>query len=113
MLQLNNSWILVAADNQAGSDTKLTVEDLFKPEFKAHDPEAEWINGEWCKIYWLNPLEFTTFLCIPSDMDGNKKDEIYIKKMLHLFLHSDQTLRGSNEALKLSSGFAVCLFHRR
>ncbi|KAM7407888.1 hypothetical protein PAMA_003581 [Pampus argenteus] len=36
--------LLTPADNQAGSDTKLTVEDLFKPEFKVHDPEANWIN---------------------------------------------------------------------
>uniref|UniRef100_A0A8C7FMT0 Dipeptidyl peptidase like 10 n=1 Tax=Oncorhynchus kisutch TaxID=8019 RepID=A0A8C7FMT0_ONCKI len=36
--------LLTPADSQAGSDTKLTVEDLFKPEFVAHDPEAKWIN---------------------------------------------------------------------
>uniref|UniRef100_A0A3Q3FB72 Dipeptidyl peptidase like 10 n=1 Tax=Kryptolebias marmoratus TaxID=37003 RepID=A0A3Q3FB72_KRYMA len=36
--------LLTPADTQAGSDTKLTVEDLFKPEFKVHDPEAKWIN---------------------------------------------------------------------
>ncbi|XP_070693812.1 inactive dipeptidyl peptidase 10-like [Pempheris klunzingeri] len=36
--------LLTPADNQAGSDTKLSVEDLFKPEFKVHDPEAKWIN---------------------------------------------------------------------
>lgn len=38
--------VFAAVDNQAGSDTKLTVEDLFKAEFKVHDPEAKWINGE-------------------------------------------------------------------
>uniref|UniRef100_A0A3P8XU27 Dipeptidyl peptidase like 10 n=1 Tax=Esox lucius TaxID=8010 RepID=A0A3P8XU27_ESOLU len=36
--------LLTPADSQAGSDTKLTVEDLFKPEFVVHDPEAKWIN---------------------------------------------------------------------
>ncbi|XP_029314602.1 inactive dipeptidyl peptidase 10 isoform X1 [Cottoperca gobio] len=36
--------LLTPADNQAGSDTKLAVEDLFRPEFKVHDPEAKWIN---------------------------------------------------------------------
>uniref|UniRef100_A0A8C7ZSL1 Dipeptidyl peptidase like 10 n=1 Tax=Oryzias sinensis TaxID=183150 RepID=A0A8C7ZSL1_9TELE len=36
--------LLTPVDNQAGSDTKLTVEDLFRPEFKVHDPEAKWIN---------------------------------------------------------------------
>ncbi|KAK5603484.1 hypothetical protein CRENBAI_006400, partial [Crenichthys baileyi] len=36
--------LLTPVDSQAGSDTKLTVEDLFKPEFKVHDPEAKWIN---------------------------------------------------------------------
>ncbi|KAM8857924.1 inactive dipeptidyl peptidase 10 isoform 2-T2 [Synchiropus picturatus] len=36
--------LLTPADTQAGSDTKLTVEDLFKPDFVVHDPEASWIN---------------------------------------------------------------------
>uniref|UniRef100_A0A8C6UBB2 Dipeptidyl peptidase like 10 n=1 Tax=Neogobius melanostomus TaxID=47308 RepID=A0A8C6UBB2_9GOBI len=36
--------LLTPDDNQAGSDTKLTVEDLFKADFKVHDPEAKWIN---------------------------------------------------------------------
>ncbi|XP_030194547.1 inactive dipeptidyl peptidase 10 isoform X2 [Gadus morhua] len=36
--------LLTPADSQAGSDTKLTVEDLFRAEFVIHDPEAKWIN---------------------------------------------------------------------
>lgn len=36
--------LLTPADNPAGSDTKLTVEDLFKAEFIVHDPEAKWFN---------------------------------------------------------------------
>ncbi|XP_062862751.1 inactive dipeptidyl peptidase 10-like [Trichomycterus rosablanca] len=36
--------LLTPADTQAGSDTKLTVEDLFGPDFYVHDPEALWIN---------------------------------------------------------------------
>ncbi|TSK92869.1 Inactive dipeptidyl peptidase 10 [Bagarius yarrelli] len=35
---------LFQADTLAGSDTKLTVEDLFSPDFYVHDPEALWIN---------------------------------------------------------------------
>ncbi|KAF3695171.1 Dipeptidyl aminopeptidase-like protein 6 Dipeptidyl peptidase 6 Dipeptidyl peptidase VI [Channa argus] len=40
----NRKNVFFVADNQAGTDTKLTVEDLFKPEFKVHDPEAKWVN---------------------------------------------------------------------
>ncbi|XP_017324623.1 inactive dipeptidyl peptidase 10 isoform X2 [Ictalurus punctatus] len=36
--------LLTPADTLAGSDTKLTVEDLFSPDFYVHDPEAHWIN---------------------------------------------------------------------
>uniref|UniRef100_A0A3B4EG42 Dipeptidyl peptidase like 10 n=1 Tax=Pygocentrus nattereri TaxID=42514 RepID=A0A3B4EG42_PYGNA len=36
--------LLTPADTLAGSDTKLTVEDLFGPDFHVHDPEALWIN---------------------------------------------------------------------
>ncbi|KAF5904165.1 inactive dipeptidyl peptidase 10 isoform X1, partial [Clarias magur] len=36
--------LLTPADTLAGSDTKLTVEDLFSPDFYVHDPEARWIN---------------------------------------------------------------------
>lgn len=37
---------VLAADTLAGSDTKLTVEDLFSPDFYVHDPEARWMNGK-------------------------------------------------------------------
>ncbi|CAL8378666.1 unnamed protein product [Boreogadus saida] len=40
--------LLTPADSQAGSNTKLTVEDLFRAEFVIHDPEAKWINGMLC-----------------------------------------------------------------
>jgi hypothetical protein len=43
---VNNALLSFTADSQAGSDTKLTVEDLFRAEFVIHDPEAKWINGE-------------------------------------------------------------------
>uniref|UniRef100_A0A8C7QTB0 Dipeptidyl peptidase like 10 n=1 Tax=Oncorhynchus mykiss TaxID=8022 RepID=A0A8C7QTB0_ONCMY len=36
--------LLTPGTELAGSDSKLTVEDLFKPEFVVHDPEAKWIN---------------------------------------------------------------------
>ncbi|XP_067108979.1 inactive dipeptidyl peptidase 10-like isoform X3 [Osmerus mordax] len=36
--------LLTPADTQAGSDSKLAVDDLFKPQFMVHDPEAKWIN---------------------------------------------------------------------
>ncbi|XP_030642290.1 inactive dipeptidyl peptidase 10 [Chanos chanos] len=36
--------LLTPADTQVGSDTKLTIEDLFKSDFFIHDPEARWIN---------------------------------------------------------------------
>ncbi|KAG7463965.1 hypothetical protein MATL_G00182200 [Megalops atlanticus] len=36
--------LLTPADIAGGSDTKFTVEDLFKPDFAVHDPEARWIN---------------------------------------------------------------------
>uniref|UniRef100_A0A672J137 Dipeptidyl peptidase like 10 n=1 Tax=Salarias fasciatus TaxID=181472 RepID=A0A672J137_SALFA len=36
--------VILLTPGNPGSDTKLMVEDLFKPEFKVHDPEAKWIN---------------------------------------------------------------------
>ncbi|RXN38714.1 inactive dipeptidyl peptidase 10-like protein [Labeo rohita] len=36
--------LLTPVDTQPGSDTKLTVEDLFSADFYVHDPEARWIN---------------------------------------------------------------------
>uniref|UniRef100_A0A671Q9S6 Inactive dipeptidyl peptidase 10-like n=1 Tax=Sinocyclocheilus anshuiensis TaxID=1608454 RepID=A0A671Q9S6_9TELE len=38
--------LLTPVDTQPGSDTKLTVEDLFNTDFYVHDPEAHWINGK-------------------------------------------------------------------
>ncbi|XP_052004446.1 inactive dipeptidyl peptidase 10-like [Xyrauchen texanus] len=36
--------LLTPADTLPGSDTKLSVEDLFSSDFHVHDPEARWIN---------------------------------------------------------------------
>ncbi|XP_067265131.1 inactive dipeptidyl peptidase 10-like isoform X1 [Chanodichthys erythropterus] len=36
--------LLTPVDTLPGSDTKLTVEDLFSTDFYVHDPEALWIN---------------------------------------------------------------------
>ncbi|KAF4108639.1 inactive dipeptidyl peptidase 10-like isoform X2 [Onychostoma macrolepis] len=36
--------LLTPVDTQPGSDTKLTVEDIFSADFYVHDPEAHWIN---------------------------------------------------------------------
>ncbi|XP_006636323.2 inactive dipeptidyl peptidase 10 isoform X1 [Lepisosteus oculatus] len=36
--------LLTPDDTSSGSETKLSVEDLFKPDFAVHDPEAKWIS---------------------------------------------------------------------
>uniref|UniRef100_A0A8C9T1N1 Dipeptidyl peptidase like 10 n=1 Tax=Scleropages formosus TaxID=113540 RepID=A0A8C9T1N1_SCLFO len=38
------SVILLTPDTSGGSDTKLCVDDLFKPTFIVRDPEAKWIS---------------------------------------------------------------------
>uniref|UniRef100_A0A8C7ZUI7 Dipeptidyl peptidase like 10 n=1 Tax=Oryzias sinensis TaxID=183150 RepID=A0A8C7ZUI7_9TELE len=53
--------LLTPVDNQAGSDTKLTVEDLFRPEFKVHDPEAKWINGDVDRYSVSPDLKYVLF----------------------------------------------------
>ncbi|KAJ8256000.1 hypothetical protein COCON_G00198640 [Conger conger] len=42
--------LLTPADTSSGSDTKLTVEDLFKPEFEVHDSEPRWISGKELQV---------------------------------------------------------------
>lgn len=36
-----------AEDTSLSQKKKVTVEDLFSEDFKIHDPEAKWINGEF------------------------------------------------------------------
>ena len=47
---INGIFFLISADTTGGSDTKLTVEDLFKPEFEVHDPEPRWMSGEELQV---------------------------------------------------------------
>ncbi|MED6259093.1 hypothetical protein ATANTOWER_016925, partial [Ataeniobius toweri] len=65
--------LLTPVDSQAGSDTKLTVEDLFKPEFKVHDPEAKWINEQELHLCWLPLLlgENSLLTCL-GQTDGSE-----------------------------------------
>ncbi|KAK1903217.1 Dipeptidyl aminopeptidase-like protein 6 [Dissostichus eleginoides] len=44
--RFNVTRVIMYTDSQPGSDTKLSVEDLFRPEFQVHDPEAKWINDK-------------------------------------------------------------------
>lgn len=39
------------------SKSRLTVADLYKPEFSVHDPEATWISGECCMFPALGLLK--------------------------------------------------------
>uniref|UniRef100_A0A3Q0RSP0 Dipeptidyl-peptidase 10 (inactive) n=1 Tax=Amphilophus citrinellus TaxID=61819 RepID=A0A3Q0RSP0_AMPCI len=39
--------VLTPAELPGSSKSRLTVADLYKPEFSAHDPEAKWISGEY------------------------------------------------------------------
>lgn len=72
--ELTDLWLVSAADNQAGSDTKLTVEDLFKPEFQAHDPEAKWINGEY----------FMALTASVPEWMGKKRPGLFLYKLCRL-----------------------------
>lgn len=47
--QTGSDWslLLFPVELPGSSKSRLTVADLYKPEFSVHDPEATWISGEY------------------------------------------------------------------
>ncbi|KAJ8396398.1 hypothetical protein AAFF_G00019750 [Aldrovandia affinis] len=60
--------LLTPADILGANNTKLTVEDLFKPDFVVHDPEARWIN-ESEVVYRNRDGHVIRFNVLTNEMD--------------------------------------------
>uniref|UniRef100_A0A8C2GQ77 Uncharacterized protein n=1 Tax=Cyprinus carpio TaxID=7962 RepID=A0A8C2GQ77_CYPCA len=58
--------LLTPVDTQPGSDTKLTVEDLFSTGFYVHDPEAHWINGSYLSCFFQDTFKATRYSISPD-----------------------------------------------
>lgn len=48
------TWVscVSPAELPGSSKSRLTVADLYKPEFAIHDPEATWISGEYTRMFY-------------------------------------------------------------
>lgn len=56
---LTGVYCVFPVELPGSSKSKLTVADLYKPEFSVHDPEATWISGEYCMFPALRVFKFS------------------------------------------------------
>lgn len=49
----NIRFIFILDELTNSSETRLSLEDLFRKDFVLHDPEARWINGMCVPFYML------------------------------------------------------------
>uniref|UniRef100_A0A3Q3D8L1 Dipeptidyl peptidase like 10 n=1 Tax=Hippocampus comes TaxID=109280 RepID=A0A3Q3D8L1_HIPCM len=82
--------VLTPVDTQAGSDTKLTVEDLFKPEFKVHEPKANWINDSEV-IYRNSDGHVIKFNILSNETEIVLSNTTFVSRLKSIFLGCDPT----------------------
>lgn len=49
----NIRFLFILDELTNSSETRLSLEDLFRKDFVLHDPEARWINGMCVPFYML------------------------------------------------------------
>ncbi|MEQ2286550.1 hypothetical protein AMECASPLE_003544 [Ameca splendens] len=74
--------VLTPTDPPDTSKSKLTVADLFKPEFQIHDPEARWIN-DLEVVYRNRDGHVVTFNFVLNETEVILKNTTFVSYCCH------------------------------